>query len=58
MEPAEALAATNPSKIERKSTASAPEAASWLKHPAEPAKRLSQAQQLAAEPQWEGPDLA
>lgn len=39
-----------------RASASAPEAAAWLIDPEPPHKPLTQAQRLAAEPQWEGPE--
>ena len=52
MDPSQALAETNTTAIERRSTATAPEAANWLNHPAQPESRPSLAQRLAAEPPW------
>ena len=49
-------AAEKTSAAASKAAASAPEAASWLASPAKPERRLTLAQQLAAEPEWTGPD--
>jgi hypothetical protein len=56
MDPSEVLAQEKPTVTERKGTASAPEAARWLNHPTPPAQRLTLAQRLAAEPEWEDPE--
>jgi hypothetical protein len=54
VDPAQVIADQTPQ--EKRAAASAPEAAHWLANPAEPARQISQADELAAEPEWTGPD--
>jgi hypothetical protein len=58
-ETTEAIAAIQkPTASERQAAASAPQAAAWLSNPNPAPRALTTAQQLAAEPEWQGQPAA